>query len=114
MADHDFLDEVINERTAANPDFPAMVDHALKRRELIRALAAMRERRGISQTVVADRMKTSQSSIARLESGDCDARLSTVDRYAAALGMKLEWDLRDVDAEPARRQKRRTRRLAAN
>jgi ribosome-binding protein aMBF1 (putative translation factor) len=100
MADQDFLDEVINERTAANPDFPAMVDLALKRRKLLRALAALRERRGLSQTVVADRMRTSQSAVARLEAGDCDVRLSTVGRYAAALGMRIEWDLRDLEAEP--------------
>jgi ribosome-binding protein aMBF1 (putative translation factor) len=113
MADQDFLDEVISERTASNPDFPAMVEHALQRRDLLRQLAAMRVSLGISQNVVADRMKTSQSSIARLESGECDARLSTVERYAAALGKKIEWDLRDI--HPASRSaRRRSRRLAAN
>ena len=31
---------------------------------------------------------------ARLESGDADIRLSTLDRYAAALGHQLEWKLK--------------------
>jgi predicted transcriptional regulator len=36
-------------------------------------------------------MSTSQSAVARLEPGDVDAKLSTVERYAAALGHKVEW-----------------------
>lgn len=31
-------------------------------------------------------MKTSQSAVARFEAGDSDARLSTLQRYAAAVG----------------------------
>jgi transcriptional regulator with XRE-family HTH domain len=53
---------------------------------LISELAHLRRRRGLSQTEVAARMGTSQSALARLESGRSDARLSTVSRYAAALG----------------------------
>jgi transcriptional regulator with XRE-family HTH domain len=113
MHDDDFLDEVISERTATNPDFPVMVQRALVRRDLLHALAEAREHMGISQTVVAARMGTSQSSIARLEAGDSDARLSTVERYAAALGKRIEWNLRDEEpSRPARRPRRRLRRLA--
>jgi predicted transcriptional regulator len=36
-------------------------------------------------------MGTSQSAVARLEAGDIDAKLSPVERYAAALGRKVEW-----------------------
>jgi transcriptional regulator with XRE-family HTH domain len=36
-------------------------------------------------------MGTSQSAVARLESGDADVRLSTLERYAAALGQALDW-----------------------
>jgi predicted transcriptional regulator len=39
-------------------------------------------------------MGTSQSAVARLEAGELDARLSTVERYAAAVGAVLHWDLR--------------------
>jgi predicted transcriptional regulator len=38
-------------------------------------------------------MGTSQSAVARLESGDADLRLSTLERYAAALGQRLDWKL---------------------
>ncbi len=38
-------------------------------------------------------MGTSQSAVARLESGDADVRLSTLERYVAALGQQLDWRL---------------------
>lgn len=68
-----------------DPAFPQMVDAAFRLRELLRALADRREELGLSQTTVAARMGTSQSSVARLEAGEADARLSTVERFAAAL-----------------------------
>jgi ribosome-binding protein aMBF1 (putative translation factor) len=101
MADaQDFLDEVIAERGEHEPAFPQLVDAALHRRELLRALADRREQLGLSQTTVAARMGTSQSSIARLETGEADARLSTIERFAAALGQTVEWRL-DTPAKPA-------------
>jgi predicted transcriptional regulator len=38
-------------------------------------------------------MGTSQSAVARLESGEADIRLSTLERYVAALGQQLDWRL---------------------
>jgi ribosome-binding protein aMBF1 (putative translation factor) len=86
-----FLDEIIGERTQRNRDFPGLVEAAVRRRELLRELAARREKLGLSQTLVAARMGTSQSAVARLEAGEVDTKLSTVERFAAALGQKLEW-----------------------
>jgi ribosome-binding protein aMBF1 (putative translation factor) len=93
MRRRDFVEEVVQERTATNPEFHALVDAALRRRELLRSLAAKREELGLSQTSVAAQMNTSQSAVARLESGESDARLSTVERMAAALGLAIEWRL---------------------
>ena len=87
----DFLDELIAERTERNPAFVEMVDVALERRQLLHALAAKREELGLSQVAVAQRMGTSQSAVARIEAGEVDARLSTVERYAQALGQRIEW-----------------------
>lgn len=85
----DFLDEVIEKRTKANPKFPEIVDAALKTRELLRSLANRRRELKLSQTTVAARMGTSQSALARIEAGEADPRISTVERYALALGGEL-------------------------
>lgn len=93
MADRDFLDEVVDERSARNPEFPAMVEAAERRRQLLAALAERRREGEHSQTAVAAAMRSSQSSIARLETSATDARLSTLDRFAHALGYRVEYSL---------------------
>ena len=76
------------------PVFPGFRELAARRRELIEQIAAARRERQLSQTAVAARMGTSQSVIARLEAGDVDVRLSTLERYAAAVGCSLELTVR--------------------
>ena len=62
-----------------------------RRRELAQSLVARRLEVGMSQTEVAARMGTSQSAVARLESGHADVRASTLERYAAAIGSQITW-----------------------
>lgn len=57
-------------------------------------LVAARKECGLSQTEIAAQMGTSQSAVARLERGDVDARLSTLERYAAALDRTVDWQVR--------------------
>lgn len=63
------------------------------RGRLVRELAEQRQAAGLSQTEVAARMGTSQSAVARLESGTADVRASTLERYAAAVGGQITWQL---------------------
>jgi predicted transcriptional regulator len=74
--------------------FPGFDEVTANRRALAEELVAQRVSLGLSQTEVAARMGTSQSAVARLESGDADIRLSTLERYAAALGRELSLSLR--------------------
>jgi predicted transcriptional regulator len=76
------------------PMLPGFREIAQRRRRVIGELAGARRAAGLSQTEVAARMGTSQSVVARLETGEIDARLSTLQRYAAAVGRELELGVR--------------------
>jgi len=89
----DFLDELIAAGARDNAAFPKLVDTALDRRELLRELIRRREALGLSQGDVAAKMGTSQPAVARLESGEVDARGSTIERFAAAVGRRIEYRL---------------------
>lgn len=89
----DFLDEIISESTAHGPQFPEAFERALRNREVLRALAVERKQRRISQTVVAAAMGTSQSAVSDLETSSSDALMSTVEKYAGALGFAVQYHL---------------------
>jgi ribosome-binding protein aMBF1 (putative translation factor) len=87
------------------PLLPGFREMALRRmsqerRRLVTDLTARRQAAGLSQTEVAARMGTSQSAVARLEAGEADARASTLERYAAAVGGQISWALHDADSPP--------------
>jgi len=73
-----------------DPVFPGFKEMAARRERMVDDLVTRRLELGLSQTEVAARMGTSQSAVARLESGEADIRLSTLERYAAALGSVLD------------------------
>jgi seryl-tRNA synthetase len=98
----DALDEMVAEFTKANRDFPELLIAAERRRSLLRTLAEQRRRRNLSQTRVAAAMRTSQPTLARLETTAADTKLSTVERFAGALGYSVEYHL-----VPARKSRHR-------
>jgi transcriptional regulator with XRE-family HTH domain len=61
------------------------------RADLVRGLAARRAASGLTQADVAALMGTSQPAVARLEAGSGDLRASTLERYAAAVGARIDW-----------------------
>ncbi|MEA3511084.1 MAG: helix-turn-helix domain-containing protein [Actinomycetota bacterium] len=93
----DFLDQIIEESTREDAAFGQKVEAALDQRLLMRELAAARVAADLSQTKLAAAAGTSQSQIARAESGDVDVRLSTVAKMAAVLKKRVEWTLIDAD-----------------
>ncbi len=62
---------------------------ALQRERLKHRLLLLRERAGVTQDALAERLGTSQPSISQLESGD-GLYLSSIARYVHALGGHLE------------------------
>ena len=111
--ERDFLDELIAEREEKKPGFALSVEAALERRRLLRELAEDRVELGLSQTVVAAEMGTSQSAVARIESGTADVKMSTVERYAATLGRKVEWRIEPATSRTRVRSPRRSEGNAA-
>jgi transcriptional regulator with XRE-family HTH domain len=77
--------------------FPGFADLRGDVRDVVDQLAALRRERGLSQTEIAARMRTSQSAVARLEAGRDDIRLSTLRRYATALGHAVHFGVAPVD-----------------
>ena len=77
------------------PRLPGFKEMAERRRALAGELTRRRVDLGLTQTEVAARMGTSQSAVARLEAGQLDVRMSTLERYAAAVGHVVSWRLED-------------------
>ncbi|HEY6390497.1 MAG TPA: helix-turn-helix transcriptional regulator [Bryobacteraceae bacterium] len=63
---------------------------------LVAALIEARTRAGLTQEQVAQRMKTTQAVIARLEGGGSKPSTRTLERYAEATGSRLR-----ITFEPA-------------
>ena len=68
---------------------------------LAAAVAKARLRAGLSQVQLARRMKTTQSTIARLESGRGKPSTRTLQRFAKVTGHKLK-----ISFEPVRKRMR--------
>jgi transcriptional regulator with XRE-family HTH domain len=52
-------------------------------------IAKARARSGLTQAQIAEKMGTTQSAVARLESGKAKPSFSTLEKYAAATGSRL-------------------------
>ena len=95
----DDLERYVAERDGREPGFAALVEAAEQRRAFARRMAKQRRKRGLSQTQIAAKMATSPSIVSRLESGS-DVRISTLEKYLAALGMELRMTARQLSERP--------------
>ena len=75
-------------RLLDDPQTRAEYDAQAPEFTLAHELIAARTRAGLSQAEVAERMGTSQSAVARLESGRSLPSLRTLERYASATGSR--------------------------
>jgi transcriptional regulator with XRE-family HTH domain len=85
----DDLDELIREATADDPTFAEGLADIAERGSAVRCLIARRRDLGLSQKAVAKAMGTTQSAVSDIESGGKDLYLSTLQRYARAVGARL-------------------------
>jgi transcriptional regulator with XRE-family HTH domain len=84
------------------PGLPRLVKAVQRRKRLLRALANWRSEQ--TQEEVAKRMGTTQPAIARLEQGLVDPKLSTLERYAAAMEANFVWQIVDDEGYPVTRE----------
>jgi ribosome-binding protein aMBF1 (putative translation factor) len=66
---------------------------------LASAMIAARGKAGLTQEQLARRMKTTQAVIARLESGRVKPSTRTLERFAAATGMRIRISFEPVKAQ---------------
>ena len=92
----DDLDRYIVERARRSPKLPMMVAARVRRLEMQRRLAKRRLALGMTLNEAAVLMRTSNSSIARLESGEHDVRVATLQRYAGRLGCSVAMTLNEA------------------
>ncbi len=81
--------EKFKARLLANPKVKAEYDALAPEFEIAAELVKARARAGLSQAELAARMGTSQSTIARLESGQTLPSTKTLLRFAKATGSKV-------------------------
>jgi transcriptional regulator with XRE-family HTH domain len=83
-----------------DPGYRAEYDALEEEFQLTRTLIEARTRAGLSQKELARRMKTSQSYMARIESGEVHPSTAALARIAHATGSKLKIVFEPMAASP--------------
>lgn len=76
---------------AADPETVALDEATARDMDLIERLVQVRRDQGLTQRDVAERMGRSQPNVSAFERIGGDPHLSTVRRYAAAVGACVRW-----------------------
>ena len=83
-------DSTLRTQLMKDPEFRKEYDALEEEFALIAAVAKARLRSGLTQAQLAKRMKTTQSTVARLESGRGKPSTRTLQRFAKATGHRLK------------------------
>lgn len=89
----DDLDKYIAERKKKDAVFAKNFDKGYKNFSIGVLLKMAREEAGLTQEQVAKRLKTKKSAISRIENHAEDIRLSTIKRFAEAVGRNIELNI---------------------
>ena len=79
----------LHKKWSRDPDYQVAYDELGPEFELARSLLDARLRAGLTQTQLAERMKTTQSVVARLEGGRVHPSTRTLQKIAQATGTRL-------------------------
>lgn len=89
----DDLDKYIAKRKKKSPAFAADFEKGYKDFKIGVLLKMAREKAGLTQEQVAQKLKTKKSAISRIENHAEDIRLSTIKRFAEAVGKRIELNI---------------------
>ncbi len=88
------LQAYIAKRRAKDAVFDEGFDDGYKAFKIGALLKQAREESGLTQAEVAERLHTQKSAISRIENHAEDIRLSTLEKFASALGRSIEVTIR--------------------
>jgi len=88
------LERYVKKRKRLDPEFAEGFDVGYSNFKVGVLLRQAREKAGMTQDDVARRLRTKKSAISRIENHAEDIRLSTIQKYAKALGKNLRVEIR--------------------
>ena len=89
----DDLNKYIAKRKKKSPDFAANFEKGYEEFKIGALLKMAREEAGLTQEQVAEKLQTKKSAISRIENHAEDIRLSTLERFAEAVGRRIELNI---------------------
>ncbi len=84
------LRKYIGKRKANDPEFAKNYETGYQEFKIGVMLKMARESAGLTQEQLAQKLKTKKSAISRIENHAEDIKLSTLEKFAQALGKKLQ------------------------
>jgi ribosome-binding protein aMBF1 (putative translation factor) len=84
------FNDYVKERKRRDPEFAKEFDNGYEDFKIGMMLKELREKEGMTQEELADRLETKKSVISRMENHSEDIRLSTLQKVATAFGKKLK------------------------
>lgn len=84
------LKKYISDRKAHDQKFAKNFNEGYEQFKIGVMLKVAREEAGLTQEELAEKLKTKKSAISRIENHAEDIKLSTLEKFAQALGKKLE------------------------
>lgn len=87
------LKKYVAKRKASDKEFAENYEEGLENFKIGILLRQAREKSGITQEAVAKKLRTNKSAISRIENHSEDIRLSTLRKYAQALGKEIHLEI---------------------
>jgi len=87
------LQEYIKDRKGRDPEFAKDYEIGYQRFKIGALLKQERERVGLTQEELANKLNTKKTAISRIENHAEDIKLSTLENFAQALGKQLRLEI---------------------